>query len=98
MNNSERSGPVKSANHATIEISGNRNVQRLRMRLLLPMTVAICILLGSFLFASYRDQHRQSQHDIERSAQEVNNLFQAEMKQNASVMSSVLHVLVKDHE
>lgn len=97
MNNSERSGPVKSA-HDTIEGSGNRDVQRLRVRLLLPMTVGICILLGSFLFAFYRDQQRQSRHDIERSAQEVNNLFQAEMKQNAWVMSSVLHVLVKDKE
>lgn len=89
---------MKSAHDITPDRSSSRNVERLRMRLLVPMTIAICILLGSFLFAFYRDQQRQSQRDIERSAQEVSNLFQAEMKQNTSVMSSLLQVLAHDGE
>jgi signal transduction histidine kinase/DNA-binding response OmpR family regulator len=87
---------VKPAQRTAPDTSANRNVERLRMRLLLPMTIAIGILLGSFLFAFYRDQQRQSQRDIERSAQEVSNLFQAEMNQNAAVMGSLLQVLARD--
>src|ERR1041384_1773137 len=71
-------------------------VERIRMRLLFPMALAICLLMAAFLFAFHQDQKKRSAQDVDRAAHEVNNLFQSEMKQSASVMSTALQALLRD--
>jgi len=80
----------------TPEPRPQRKMERIRASLLWPMALAICGLLGAFLFAFHQDQKRRSAQDLDRAAQQVNNLFHAEMKQSASVMSTALHALLRD--
>src|SRR5687768_9819608 len=87
--------PQKSGRKASPEMSGRQD-ERIKVRILIPLILAMTVLLGTFIFALRRDQEKQSARNIERSAYEVQNLLRLEQENQTAVMATTLQAILND--
>jgi PAS domain S-box-containing protein len=71
-------------------------VQGIKLRIFLPLIVAVALLLGSFIVALRQDQRRSSEQAIHRSAVELQKFLHVEQKQNADFMETALRTIFND--
>ena len=74
----------------------SRSVQGIKLRIFLPLIVAVAVLLGSFIFALRQDQRRSSEQAIHRSAVELQKFLQVEQTQNTDFMETALRTILND--
>ncbi|MEY2519620.1 MAG: hypothetical protein QOF24_1379 [Verrucomicrobiota bacterium] len=74
----------------------SRSVQGIKLRIFLPLIVAVVVLLGSFIVAFRQDQRRTSEQAIQRSAMELQKFLQVEQKQNTDFMATALRTILND--
>jgi PAS domain S-box-containing protein len=75
---------------------GSRSGERIKLRIFLPLIVAVAVLLGSFNVALRQDQRRSSEQAIHRSAVELQKFLQVEQKQNTDLMETALWTILND--
>jgi PAS domain S-box-containing protein len=74
----------------------SRSVQAIKLRIFVPLILAVVVLLGSFIFAFRQDQRRSSEQAIHRSAVELQKFLQVEQKQNTDFMETALRTILND--
>jgi PAS domain S-box-containing protein len=74
----------------------SRSVQGIKLRIFLPLIVAVVVLLGSFIVAFRQDQRRTSEQAIQRSAMELQKFLHVEQKQNTDFMATALRTILND--
>ncbi|GEM_PF-4982053 len=68
----------------------------IRLRVLVPLALAIAFLLGAFVFMSVREtQHRRAE-DVARAAKSVDDLLRAQLTEGVQVMSSIMQLVLRD--
>ena len=71
---------------------------RLRNRVLLPLTLAIAVLLGVFIFSFYRLQQKHMIDDVMGKLESVEDLFAAQLDSDAGMMGAGLGVILRDEQ
>ena len=72
------------------------DTERIKLRIIIPLILALATMLGAFVFAFKRTDARQSALSIERAATEVSNLLRVEQADKIAVMSTTLEMLCQD--
>jgi PAS domain S-box-containing protein len=83
-----------SANHPNP--SPSRSVQAIKLRIFLPLIVAIGVLLASFIVAFRQDQSRTSELESQRSAVELQKLVQVAQEENIAIMGMAIRAILND--
>jgi len=78
--------------------AGRGDAQRIRARLLTPMVLGIVLSIAAFLLAFQHNQRRVGAEDMQRMGRNVQNVFQAELRESAALMTTVLGALLRDAE
>jgi PAS domain S-box-containing protein len=71
-------------------------VHGIKLRIFLPLIVAVAVLLGSFIVAFRQDQRRSSELATQRSAGELQRFLQVEQQQNADFMATAIRAILND--
>jgi PAS domain S-box-containing protein len=74
----------------------SRSVQRIKLRIFVPLIVAVAVLLGSFIFAFRADQLETSDRGVRRSAAVLQKFLLVEQEQNTDFMATALRALLND--
>jgi hypothetical protein len=69
-----------------------------KARILIPLTLAIAVLLGTFIFGFYRSRRIHTANGVVNSLEAVEALFESQLKSDATMMGAVLHVLRRDEK
>ena len=72
------------------------NAEKIRMRVLVPFTVALVALLAAVVFIVYGHQHTEIRIRAARDAQSVQDLFTTVVREKAALMGAILDVLKQD--
>ena len=71
---------------------------RLRNRVLLPLTLAIAVLFGVFIFSFYRFQQKHMIDDVMSKLESLEDLFAAQLDSDAGMMGAGLGVILRDEQ
>jgi PAS domain S-box-containing protein len=74
----------------------SRSAQGIKLRIFVPLILAVVVLLGSFIVALRQDQRRSSEQAIHRSAVELQKFLQVEQTQNTDFMETALRTILND--
>jgi PAS domain S-box-containing protein len=76
----------------------SRSVQRIKLRIFVPLIVAVAVLLGSFIVAFRQDQLQTSERGVRRSAAVLQKFLQVEQEQNTKFMATALRTILNDEQ
>ncbi len=71
-------------------------ITNLKISILVPLILALILLLGSFVFISYRSQQKILERDLVKEAKGVENLFHEYGKHEVMKLSSTLKAITRD--
>jgi signal transduction histidine kinase/DNA-binding response OmpR family regulator len=74
----------------------SRSGERIKLRIFVPLILAVVVLLGSFIVALRHDQNRRSEVEICRSAEELQKLLRVEQKQKTATMATAMQAILND--
>ena len=89
-------GPTSTPPDSNATSAPARSVQGIKLRIFLPLILAVGVLLGSFIVAFRQDQSRSSELAIHRSAAELQKFLQVEQKQNTDFMETAIRAILND--
>jgi hypothetical protein len=70
----------------------------LKARVLTPLTVALFILLGAFIYNVYQTQQQQISDDVERRTSSVLKLFQKRLESETEKLSAIIDLLSRNEQ
>ncbi len=70
----------------------------IRIRILVPITAALVVLLGSFVFSTQRHDRGHLEADLSRALESVPRVLDTELKDRADTMSAALMVMARDQQ
>jgi C4-dicarboxylate-specific signal transduction histidine kinase len=70
--------------------------ERIKLRIFLPLIAAIAVLMGVFVFGLQHEQRRANERSIERAAQSVQRLLDAEMQRCTEMMGVGIQAVLND--
>ena len=68
----------------------------IKLRIFIPLILAVAVLLGSFIFALRHDQNRTSELEIRRTAGDLQKLLHAEQQDDAALMATTIQAIMND--
>ncbi len=71
---------------------------RIKVRILLPLTLVLAALFGAFVAGAYQHGQRKIDDAVERDLTAVQDLLNTELEEETGLMSAVLDVLARDGE
>lgn len=71
---------------------------KIKIRILIPLTLALAVLLVAFVFAVYRIQQNNISEDMASQFKEVQKLFTELLDSDAAMLRSALLVLIRDNQ
>ncbi|MEY2561434.1 MAG: hypothetical protein QOG51_1849, partial [Verrucomicrobiota bacterium] len=74
----------------------SRSVQGIKLRIFLPLILAVAVLLGSFIVAFRQDQLQTSDRGVRRSAAVLHKFLEVEQQQNTEFMATALRTILND--
>lgn len=69
----------------------------LKKRILAPLTLAIAVLLGGFIYNVYRSSFNEVTYDVERELESVDKLFAKQVEAESELISSIIELIKQDH-
>ena len=73
-------------------------IYSLRIRILIPLTLAIIFLLSAFAVSNYRYQQKYIINDVELKLKSLQNLWTVQLDSDAGMMGAALEVIIRDKE
>ena len=70
----------------------------LKTRVLVPLTLAIAVLLGAFIFSFYRYKQEHMMDDVMSRLESVQELFVAQLDIDAGMIGAALRVILRDEQ
>ena len=70
----------------------------IRIRILVPVTAAVVVLLGGFVFSVQRNAGAYLEADLSRALESVPRVLDAELKDRADIMSAALMGMARDQQ
>jgi PAS domain S-box-containing protein len=74
----------------------SRRVERIKLRIFVPLILGVAVLLGSFLVAFRKDQLQTSERGVRRSASVLQKFLQVEQEQNTEFMATAIQTIFND--
>ena len=71
---------------------------KIKIRILIPLTLALAVLLVTFAFGVYRIQQNNISEDVVSQFESVQKLFNAKLDSDAAMLRSSLLVLIRDKQ
>jgi hypothetical protein len=71
---------------------------KIKIRILIPLTLALAVLLVTFAFGVYRIQQNNISEDVVSQFESVQKLFNAKLDSDAAMLRSALLVLIQDEQ
>jgi signal transduction histidine kinase len=85
-------------NIATLKSRDSHRVERIRLRVLLPLTFAIILLFGVFTLGTFRIQKEDQRRENAVAARQTQALFAQELENSSDIMRSTISALMQDKE
>ncbi|MEA3212747.1 MAG: hypothetical protein QOE70_5804 [Chthoniobacter sp.] len=70
--------------------------ERIKLRIFVPLILAVAVLLASFIFALRQDQNRRSELEIRRTARDLQKLLQSEQRDDTDLMATTIQAVFND--
>ena len=71
---------------------------KIKIRILIPLTLALAVLLVAFVFGVYRIQQNNISEDVVSQFKEVQKLFTELLDSDAAMLRSALLMLMRDKQ
>jgi signal transduction histidine kinase len=88
--------PTTTSGDRTAADLASRSVERIKLRIFVPLILGVAVLLGSFLVAFRKDQLQTSDRGVRRSAAVLQKFLLVEQEQNRDFMATALRALLND--
>jgi PAS domain S-box-containing protein len=88
--------PTTTSGDRTAADLASRSVERIKLRIFVPLILGVAVLLGSFLVAFREDQLQTSDRGVRRSAAVLQKFLDVEQQQNTDFMETALRTILND--
>jgi signal transduction histidine kinase/ActR/RegA family two-component response regulator len=73
-----------------------REVRHIRSRVLVPLTLVICLLTTAFILKALHNQRQRADDDISRAAESIRRIYHAEIRNSTAEMRTLGELIMHD--